>query len=56
MGLVSAVVRLAWFLTVGWILGVAYFLLMFLMSPFGTMASGKILDNTQKIMFLKTDD
>lgn len=56
MGLVSAVIRIVWFVTVGWLLGSAYFLLMLLMSPFGTMASGKILQNTQAIMFLKTTD
>ena len=52
MGLITGVIRIAWFLTIGWMLGAGYFLLMLLLSPFGTLASGKILDNTRKIMFL----
>ncbi|MGQ5515379.1 hypothetical protein [Halococcus saccharolyticus] len=55
MGLITGVIRLAWFLTVGWLLGSAYFLLMLLLSPFGTLSSGRVLNNTQSIMFLKTD-
>ena len=55
MGLITGVIRLAWFLTVGWMLGSGYFLLMFIMSPFFTLASGKIIDNTRKIMFLTTE-
>lgn len=56
MGLITGVIRLAWFITVGWMLGSAYFLLMFLMSPFGTMASGRIIKNTRNIMFLTSGD
>lgn len=55
MGLITATIRLVWFFLFGWYLGAFYFLLMFLMSPFGTMASGKILDNSRKIMFLTTE-
>ncbi|WP_435075966.1 hypothetical protein [Halococcus sp. AFM35] len=52
MGLITGLVRLVWFVTVGWMLGSAYFLLMFLMSPFFTLASGSIIKNTRNIMFL----
>jgi hypothetical protein len=52
MGVISALIRLVWLVTIGWWLGGIYFGLMLLMSPFGTLASGKILDNTRKIMFL----
>ena len=55
MGLITGVIRLAWFLTAGWVLGSAYFVLMFLMSPFFTLASGRIINNTRKIMFLTTE-
>lgn len=55
MGLISAAIRLVWFVCAGLWIGSAYFVLMLLLSPFGTMASGKVLDNTRKIMFLTTD-
>ena len=54
MGLISGVIRLVWFVTVGWMLGAGYFLLMLLLSPFGTLSGGRVLKNTQAIMFLKS--
>lgn len=55
MGIITGLIRLVWFLSVGWILGSAYFIVMFVMSPFFTMSSGRVLKNSRNIMFLTTD-
>lgn len=55
-GLIGLCIRITWFICVGSWLGSLYLLVMFLMSPFGTLSSTKIIKNTGKIMFLPAGD